>query len=301
MIMVQGDVGGRKYTEPFSKGILARSLTTAELGSNKAYNLASYIESQLIEDNISLINIEDLVDIIIKELNKEDPAVAKKYINWRLIRKSKEPLIILIGGASGVGTSSIAFELANRLGIKTMISTDMIREVMRKIVSKELSPVIHESSFNAYKGMRVLPPGDLDKVLAGFINHVDTVSVGIDGVIERALKEGISIVIEGVHLVPGIIKQELVDRENVILFTLNVPDEEMHKGRFYSRCREMWASRPLQLYLDNFISIRRTQKYIIDQAEKYDSKLIENIDVIKTIDIMISFIIENYGGMNNVE
>ena len=80
-----------------------------------------------------------------------DPDYAKKYLNWREVRKSKEPLIILIGGASGVGTSSMAFELASKLGLKNLISTDMIREVMRKIVSKELSPVIHKSSFDAYE------------------------------------------------------------------------------------------------------------------------------------------------------
>lgn len=301
MIMVRGDVEGEEYVEPFSKGILARSLTTADLGSNKAYRLASYIESQLIENNVSFINIEDLVKIVIAELNKEDPEIAKKYISWRKIRNAKAPLIILIGGASGVGTSSIAFELTNRLAIKNMISTDMIREVMRKIVSKELSPVIHESSFTAYKSMRVLPPFEVDKVLTGFINHVDTVSVGIDGVIERALKEGISIVVEGVHVVPGFIKQDLLEKENVVLFTLSLQDEEIHKGRFYSRGRERWAKRPLELYLDNFDSIRKIHNYIISQSEKYDSELIENIDVIKTVDIMISYINEKFGGIENVK
>ena len=47
----------------------------------------------------------------------------------------------------------MAFELASRLGLKNLISTDMIREVMRKIVSQELSPVIHKSSFNAYESI----------------------------------------------------------------------------------------------------------------------------------------------------
>ncbi|WP_409200750.1 2-phosphoglycerate kinase [Methanobrevibacter sp. DSM 116169] len=301
MIMVRGDVDGKEYAEPFSKGILARSLTTADLGSNKAYRLAFHIEAQLIENNVSSIDIEDLVDIVVKELNKEDPQIANKYIIWRKIRNVKDPLIILIGGASGVGTSSIAFEVANRLAIKNMISTDMIREVMRKIVSKELSPVLHESSFTAYKVMRVLPPGPQDKILAGFINHVDTVSVGIDAVIERALKEGISIVIEGAHIVPGFIKQELVEKENVVLFTLCLNDDDIHKGRFYARSRERWAKRPLEMYLKNFESIRRTHNYIIQQAEKYDSAIIENVDVIKTVDMMISYITEKYGGMKNAK
>jgi len=299
--MIQGEVSGKIYTEPFSKGVLSRSLTRAEMGPNKAYAFASCIESKLKEKDINLITIDELVDLIIEDLKEEDFEIAEKYISWRKVKKRTEPLVILIGGASGVGTSSIAFEIANRLGIRNMISTDMIREVMRKIVSKELSPVIHESSFTAYKGMRVQPPPEFDDVLAGFRDHVDTVSVGIEAVIERSLKEGISIVIEGVHVVPGFIKKDLMERDNVVMFVLTVHDKEIHKGRFYSRCRQMWARRPLQRYLDNFFAIRKTHKYFESQARKFDVPAIENIDVVTTIDSIIKNITETYGEIADVE
>jgi 2-phosphoglycerate kinase len=299
--MIQGEVGGKIYTEPFSKGVLSRSLTIAEMEPNKAYSFASCIESRLKKEKISVITIDELVEIIVEELREKDPELAEKYIAWREIKKCSDPLIILIGGASGVGTSSIAFEIANRLGIRNMISTDMIREVMRKIVSKELSPVIHESSFTAYKGMRVPPPPEFDDVLAGFRDHVDTVSVGIEAVVERSLKEGISIVVEGVHIVPGFIKNELMEKNNVVMFVLTLQDKETHKGRFYSRCRQMWARRPLQRYLDNFFAIRKTQKYFESQATRFDVPVIENIDVITTIDTIIKSITGTYGGIANVE
>ncbi|MGL4669722.1 MAG: 2-phosphoglycerate kinase [Methanobacteriaceae archaeon] len=295
MIMVQGKVSGKVYTEPFSKGVLSRSLTLAEMGPNKAYAIASIIESKLKAEHIELIKIDDLIDIVVNELEKEDNDVAEKYTNWRKIRKCTDPLIILIGGASGVGTSSIAFEIANRLGIKNMISTDMTREVMRKIVSNELSPVIHESSFTAYKSLRVPPPEGLDEVLAGFHDHVGTVSVGVEAVIERALKEGISIVIEGVHLVPGFIRKDLVERDNVVMFTLMVSNPDIHRSRFYSRCRQLWARRPLKRYLDNFSAIRKTQEFFISQAEKCGVPCIENIDVLTTIDIIMKSITKTYG------
>ena len=300
MIMIQGEVGGKRYTEPFSKGVLSRSLTRAEMGPNKAYSFASCIESKLKKEQVTVITIDELVEVIVEELREKDLEIAEKYIAWRKIKKCSDPLVILIGGASGVGTSSIAFEIANRLGIRNMISTDMIREVMRKIVSKELSPVIHESSFTAYKGMRVPPPPEFDDVLAGFRDHVETVSVGIDAVIERSLKEGISIVIEGVHIVPGFIKKELMEKNNVIMFVLTLHDKETHKGRFYSRCRQMWARRPLQRYLDNFFAIRKTQKYFESQSMRFDVPVIENIDVVTTIDTIIKNITETYGGIANV-
>ncbi len=300
MIMVEGEVSGKKYREPFSKGVLARSLTRAEMEQNKAYTFASQIESHLRSLDIQVIELDDLVKIIREQLKEEDEEIAEKYGMWKQIRKCREPLIILIGGSSGVGTSSIAFEVANRLGIRNMISTDMIREVMRKIVSKELIPTIYESSYTAYRSLRIPPPPELDEVLIGFRDHVDTVSVGVDAVIERSLKEGISIVIEGVHIVPGFIREDLVAKSNVVMFVLTLQDEEIHKGRFYSRCRQLWARRPLKRYMNYFGAIRRTHKYFEFQANKYHVPIIENIDVTTTIDSIIEEITKTYGSEEDV-
>ncbi|MBO7159569.1 MAG: 2-phosphoglycerate kinase, partial [Methanobrevibacter sp.] len=203
-------------------------------------------------------------------------------------------------GVSGVGTSSISYEISRKLGIESMMNTDMIREVMRKIVSKELSPVIHQSSFIAHEALRVAPPPEFDCVLAGFKDHVTTVSVGVEAVIERALTEGISIIIEGVHIVPGFIRKDLMEKDNVLMFVLSLEDEEMHKSRLYSRCSDGWAHRSLQKYLDNFDAIRKIQDYIKDQGNKEGIPVVENIDRITTIDFIINSIAETYGGLNNV-
>ncbi|RJS48300.1 MAG: 2-phosphoglycerate kinase [Methanobacterium sp.] len=301
MIMVQGEVSGKKYTEPFSKGVLARSLTRAEMDPNKAHTFASQIEAHLKAEQVEVITIDEMVRIVCEKLREENEEIAEKYVAWRRIRKCKEPLIILIGGASGVGTSSIAFEVANRLGIRNMISTDMIREVMRKIVGKELVPTIYESSYTAYRSLRIPPPPEFDEVLIGFRDHVDTVSIGVEAVIERALKEGISIVIEGVHIVPGFIREDLVNKENVAMFVLTVSDENVHKGRFYSRCRQMWARRPLKRYMSYYWAIRRTHKYFESQANKFNVPVIENIDVVTTIDSIIKSLTKTNGGVKNAE
>lgn len=300
MIWIIGDVDGKKYKEPFSKGILSRSLIVAEIGYERAYDIANDIENDLIRNNVNEISSHDLADVVLNHLKNLDPSIAKKYENWRSLRKSEKPLIILIGGASGVGTSSMAFELANRLRLKNIISTDMIREVMRKIVSKELSPVIHKSSFDAHESIRT-PSIRIDSVIEGFISHVDVVNVGIEAIIERSVKEGISTIIEGVHIVPGFIRKELMDNNNIIMFILTVDDEESHKQRFYSRCRQPWVKRPLERYMDNFGTIRRTQQFLVEQAKIHDARIINNVEINETIDIMISDILEKFGGEDDVE
>ena len=300
MIWVIGDVDGKKYKEPFSKGIMSRSLNVADLGTERAHKIASDIEDELIKNNISEISSLDLADVVLTHLENIDSDIAKKYKNWRSLRTSKKPLIILIGGASGVGTSSMAFELANRLRLKNLISTDMIREVMRKIISKDLSPVIHKSSFDAYESIRT-PSIRIDPVVEGFVSHVDVVNVGIEAIIERSVKEGISTIIEGVHIVPGFIREDLMENNNIIIFTLTVDDEESHKQRFYSRCRQPWVKRSLERYMDNFSTIRKTQKFLVEQAKIHDAPIINNVEINETIDIMVNNILERFGGINDVE
>ena len=300
MIWVTGDVDGKKYKEPFSKGIMSRSLNVADIGIERAHDIASDIETFLIQNNITEISSEDLADVVLNHLNSLDSNIAMKYKNWRFLRNSKKPLIILIGGASGVGTSSMAFELANRLRLKNLISTDMIREVMRKIVSKDLSPVIHKSSFDAHESIRT-PSIRIDSVIEGFISQVDVVNVGVEAIIERSAKEGISTIIEGVHVVPGFIRKDLLENNNIVIFNLAVDDEESHKQRFYSRCRQPWVKRSLERYMENFETIRKIQAFLIDQAKINNVRIINNVDINETIDIMVGDILEKFGGMEYVE
>ncbi|MCQ2970699.1 MAG: 2-phosphoglycerate kinase [archaeon] len=299
MIWVTSNVDGEEYKEPFSKGIMSRSLNISYIGSKRAYELASEIEEELIKKDMSVISRDELADIVLNHLITVDPKIAEKYKSLRLLRNSKKPLIILIGGSSGVGTSSMAFELANRLRLKNIISTDMIREVMRKIVSKDLSPVIHKSSYDAYESIRT-PSLKMDKIVEGFITHADVVNVGIEAIIERSIKEGISIIIEGVHVVPGFISKDLMENNNIIMFTLMIDDEELHKQRFYLRCSQPWVKRSLENYMENFESIRKTQDFFVEQAKIYDSHIINNIEINETINQMVSAILEKFVGVNDV-
>ncbi|MBP3225452.1 MAG: 2-phosphoglycerate kinase, partial [Methanobrevibacter sp.] len=79
-----------------------------------------------------------------------------------------------------------------------------------------------------------------------------------------------------------------------------VDDEEAHKQRFYSRCRQPWVKRSLERYMDNFNTIRRTQQFLVEQANINNTHVINNVDINETIDIMVSDILEEFGG-DNVE
>ena len=299
MIWIVSDDENNDYKEPFSKGAIMQALSILDIGEEKAHEISKKIENQIIENSISEISNFELVGLVIKELEDLDGDTAVKFKNWIALRKFEKPIIILIGGSSGVGTSSMAIELANRLKLKNIIGTDMIREVMRKMASKELLPTLHKSSFDAYEGVKNTSMM-IDPVIDGFTSQVEVVNVGVEAIIERSIKEGISTIIEGVHVVPGFIRKDLLENNNIIMFTLTVNDEDSHKQRFHARCRKPWVNRSLDSYLGNFDTIRKTQKFLIVQSKLNDVRIINNVDISKTADKMVDDILETFVVHNDI-
>ena len=70
------------------------------------------------------------------------------------------PIVLLIGGSTGTGKSTVAAEVAHRLGITRVASTDFIRQTMRAFFSPEFMPTIHFSSFEAGEALDEEVTGD---------------------------------------------------------------------------------------------------------------------------------------------
>lgn len=148
-----------------------------------------------------------------------------------------KPYVILIGSASGIGKSTIASEISKQLNIKYLIETDFIREVVRGIIGSDYAPALHKSSYNAYTALRdsINYENEEKLIEAGFEEHASFVIPAIEKVIKRSVKDKDSIVIEGVHLVPGLINiKQFEDDANVYFFILTA-DKEAHQERFISR------------------------------------------------------------------
>ena len=127
-----------------------------------------------------------------------------------------------------------------------VVATDAIREVMRSMLSPELMPTLHTSSFQADKALREPPSKAADALILGFREQTAAVSVGINALIERAAMEGTSIIIEGAHVVPGFFDlQTHADRILAVPFVIGVEDEERHLTHFASR-EEAVAARPAE-------------------------------------------------------
>jgi 2-phosphoglycerate kinase len=180
--------------------------------------------------------------------------------------------LILIGGATGTGKSTVASELAYRFGITRVTSTDFVRQTMRAFFSVGFMPSIHHSSFEAGDAF---PDAD-DPVEFGFLQQSRNVLVGVRASLERALEEGWSMVMEGVHLVPGMLEPPRPDEAVVASCLLTIPDEAAHEEHFFSR--DAGSDRPLSRYLERFEDIRRLQELLVERAEREGVPVIENED-----------------------
>jgi len=217
--------------------------------------------------------------------------VTDRRAPWPMVRELQEldePVILLIGGATGTGKSTVATESAYRLGITRVTSTDFVRQTMRAFFSHEFMPSIHYSSFEAGAALRS-PEEAEDPMLAGFLDQTRNVLVGVRASIERALQEGWSMVLEGVHLVPGMLPLMVTDAL-VVPCVLAIEEEESHAAHFWIRDAASEGLRPVQKYLDRLTDIRRMQDHIVGRAQRAGVPVIENTDVEQAIGAVIELV-----------
>ena len=275
---------------PFSKGLLARALIATGVPSARAYELALTAEADLAAAGGRASSLERLQELAVEMWGEEEGA--QVFRRLRLLRRLDEldlPIILLVGGATGTGKSTVATEIAYRLGITRVTSTDFVRQTMRAFFSNDFMPSIHFSSFEAGQARE---PDDPDRVVHGFLDQTRNVLVGVRAAIERVMQEGWSMVLEGVHLVPGMVEAE-IEGALVVQFVLAIDDVEAHASHFWLRDSSSGHARPFERYLDALGDIRNIQDYIVARAEKAGVPVIENGNIELAIAQAMELVLES--------
>jgi 2-phosphoglycerate kinase len=268
---------------PFSKGLLARSLAATGISTDRAYELALAAEADIAQSGLESISFERLGELAREKLGEEDGATTMRRLHrFQDLYDLDLPVILLVGGATGTGKSTVATDVAYRLGITRVTSTDFVRQTMRAFFSREFMPAIHYSSFEAGRAIADADAEGSEAVLDGFLEQTRDVLVGVQAAIERALEEGWSMVLEGVHLVPGMLPRE-IHGALVVQCVLAINDAEAHASHFWIRDSDSEGVRPYEKYLDAFDDIRLVQAYIQGRARKNEVPVIENGNIEEAI------------------
>lgn len=277
---------------PFSKGLMARALVVTGLDPERAYLVARRVESDLADRGSVSLDLDRLGEIAAEVIGDEDAATTVRRLK-RLdaFARLEEPLLLLIGGATGTGKSTIATEAAHLLGITRVTSTDFIRQTMRAFFSEEFMPSVHYSSFEARLALtRAEEEESGDAAILGYLDQTRNVLVGVHAALERAATEHWSTVLEGVHLVPGMVGTEYPGAF-VVQCIIAIEDESMHRSHFWVRDRSTEGLRPLERYLDALPQIREIQDYLIERARRYDVPVIVNASLERAIGDVLELVL----------
>jgi 2-phosphoglycerate kinase len=262
---------------PFSKGLMARALVVIGLDPERAYLIAHRADRDLVERGALSLDLDRLGELAADVIGEDEAATTVGRLK-RLdaLQRLEEPLLLLIGGATGTGKSTIATEAAHRLGITRVTSTDFIRQTMRAFFSEEFMPSVHYSSFEARLALtRAEEEESGDAAILGFLDQTRNVLVGVNAALERAATERWSLVLEGVHLVPGMVASTFKEAF-VVQCVVAIEDENLHRGHFWVREYATEGLRPLDKYLDSLPQIRQIQDYLIERARRHDVPVIYN-------------------------
>jgi len=180
------------------------------------------------------------------------------------------PRLLLISGATGTGKTTLAKAIAHEANFARIVSTDTIREVMRisEINGEQtgLRSALHRSSYSR---------GEIGDPITDWIDTAEAVGAGIEAIVDKARREGVDLIVEGVHIVPN---SRLVNdwkaaggaAQGVVV---KIEDERTHRERIELREATTW--RGPDRYLNSFDRIRSIQRSIVERGHGAEWKMVD--------------------------
>ena len=282
-------VRSQRRDSPFSVGILTRSLEACAIGRGSAREVARRVREAVRKSGRPTIDLPALRRLIHQMLEQFcSEKAANCYLSRRRFEASGDPLIILVGGATGTGKSTVSSELAYRLDIVRTQSTDMMREIIRSYLAPHVVPTLGYSSFEAWRGLPALNAGARKRVtdnpmIAGFLAQFGNVRSALEATIARAIKERHDIIIDGVHVLPTELDLAEAGRHAVVVpVMLAVTNRERLADQLAWRSREQ-PERGASRYLQELDAIWNLQSFLLSLADKAGIPIIANWTIEDTV------------------
>ena len=268
---------------PFSVGILSRSLQACVIDRAAAQETARQVHESLQQEGTTVIDHADLRKIVYEQLKVQcSPAAADRFLSWRRFRESGLPLIVLVGGITGTGKSTLTTELAYQLNVVRTQSTDMMREIVRCYLPPEAIPTLSYSSFEAWRGLRedeTRSEEDDSKVIHGFLAQFAVVKDGLEATIHRAVKENHDLIVDGVHVLPWKLDLEIRGDQAILVSVMLVVPHKKTLGKRLKRRQTEQPARDASRYLKRLDQIWALQSYLVTEAEERKIPLIFNLEI----------------------
>jgi len=214
------------------------------------------------------------------------------YAIIRLHSKQKG-LIILLGGASGCGKSSLTSLLAGRLHLKEM-SSDNIRHIMRNFISKQESPFIFSSTYDSYHLIKDESMSLEARTIEAYLRQCREVQRELKKVLDYYYQNGVWVIVEGVHITPEFIIECMKSYESCFGSVIYIEDAEKYKNRFAARSSKNSIKPEDNKYIQSFDKIMMIQNYLTKEAELRKIPTINNTNLDTSVSLIHRSFLKNF-------
>ena len=189
---------------------------------------------------------------------------------------SEGPVVILLGGASGTGKTTVANALVKELGLSHHISSGFIRAAITHLLPEAEAQLLQKHTYDAYQALTGTVATDRSLLLEGAVRQSAILKPAIEACIKRAVREGIGTILEGSHFIPGVLEPASLGAD--LLCVLDVPDREELKFRALSPNHS--RRRLFDAQLTRLIQL---QGEILGLARIHHQPVVINDDLSKTV------------------
>ena len=215
----------------------------------------------------------------------------------RVIVEKTETLVVLLCGTSGTGKSTLASLVASRLGIAHVVSTDVIRNLLRGLDVERRREYLWKSTYEGeegQEGQEGLAEGTpmtngthVNRELSThFLQQRHAILERAELLVESFVdtrKE--SLIIEGVHL-SGAFAARMMERfpcACILPFLVHISNAEKHLERFAVRAKAMTLRPDSNRYVKHLGSIRGIQRQLIEEADEFLIPQVDNTNVDRSL------------------
>ena len=181
--------------------------------------------------------------------------------------QSRLPRLMIIAGATGVGKSTLGNQILREFEFSRHVGTDTVREILRNLGGgQDENPALHRSSFSQ---------GESKDPINDWLDTCVVLDSGISSVISRSRREGVDLLLEGIHIVPsrGLLEEWRESGGVAVGLVLHVDHAETHQSRIEARERNTF--RGAARYLAAFDRIREIQRGIKERGVISEWKAID--------------------------
>ena len=174
-------------------------------------------------------------------------------------------------GVPGVGKTTLGNALIGTLGLTHHISTGFLRAAVDMYLEPQQSTMLRRHVFDAYEMLAEMPPTGKN-IFRGALAQAELLKPIFKACIARARREGIGLIMEGSHFIPGFVDPAEYGAD--LLCVLDVPNRDDLKARALS---------PNHLYRElSAFDLERLvllQDQLLNAAKRHNNPVIVNVDL----------------------